>query len=140
MFRVAMISDVVNSIFKRPVTQRYPEIRVAPPERYRGRLIWNPEACTGCGLCVKDCPSDAIEFLVNDKKAKAFVFRYSADRCTFCAQCVKNCRQNSIVLDPAQWEMASLNKSSFETIFGKEDVIAAWKKAQQAEAPEASAG
>ena len=122
--RIAMmLSDVVRSAWRKPATRRYPYvIRPAPP-RLRGKLIWNPEKCTGCGLCTKDCPSEAITLVVNDKQTKTFVMRYDMDRCTFCAQCVQNCKFKCINLDSNQWELAALSRQPFEIYYGDpEDV------------------
>ena len=88
-----MWKDALSSLFKPAATQRYPFVRREAPEHLRGQLHWDPSACTGCGLCAKDCPADALEVIVLDKKAKRFVMHYHVDRCTFCAQCVSSCRQ-----------------------------------------------
>ena len=115
-----MLSDVLHSLFRQPVTRRYPFERRAAPERLRGKLHWNPEGCTGCALCVKDCPADAIELITVDKATKRFVVRYDMDRCTYCAQCVQSCRFNCITLSRDEWELAALNKTPFTVYYGKE--------------------
>jgi formate hydrogenlyase subunit 6/NADH:ubiquinone oxidoreductase subunit I len=124
-----MLGDVVHSLFKRPITEKYPFERHAPPERLRGKLLYNPEKCTGCGLCDKDCPSNAIEMIALDKKAKRFVLRYHMDRCTYCAQCVQNCRFECMAMSNEQWELAALSKEPFTVYYGKdEDVKAVLEK------------
>jgi formate hydrogenlyase subunit 6/NADH:ubiquinone oxidoreductase subunit I len=114
----AMLAEVVRSLFRRPATERYPFERQAAPERLRGALTWNPEKCTGCCLCVTDCPAQAIELVVLDKKNKQFVLQYHADRCTFCAQCVQSCRFGCIEMSPEQWELAAVNKEPFTIYYG----------------------
>src|SRR5450756_567391 len=84
----AMLGDISRSLFKRPVTERYPFERKAAPERLRGQLTFDPTKCTGCKICVRDCPANGIEIMVVDKVAKRFVMRFHTDRCTYCAQCV----------------------------------------------------
>lgn len=116
----SMLVDTIRSLFQKPATQLYPFEREDTPDRLRGKLRWNPENCTGCCLCVKDCPSDAIEIITLDKKAKKFVMRYHADRCTFCAQCVQNCRFNCISLSSDEWELASVNTEPFTVHYGNE--------------------
>ncbi len=45
--------------------------------------------CTGCGLCVKWCPTDAISLI----KKKAVI---DSSKCTGCAECVVTCRFDAI--------------------------------------------
>ena len=120
----AMLSDVVESLFKRPVTEKYPFKRYPAPERLRGKLTYSPEKCTGCCLCIKDCPSNAIELITIDKKAKRFVMRYHADRCTYCAQCVKNCRLECLGMSNREWELAALKREAFVVNYGNEADVA----------------
>jgi formate hydrogenlyase subunit 6/NADH:ubiquinone oxidoreductase subunit I len=120
----AMIEDVIGSFFKKPATQLYPLERTAAPERLRGRLFFDPTACTGCGLCVKDCPARAIELITLDRTARRFVLRYHMDRCIYCGQCVIGCRFNCIKMSSTDWELASLSKKDFEAYYGKDNDIA----------------
>ena len=115
-----MLSDVSTSLFRRPVTEKYPFERRDAPERLRGQLRWDSSQCTGCGLCAKDCPACAIEMFVLDKAAKRFVLRYHVDRCTFCAQCVSSCRQGCLTMSSEMWELAALNTGSFTIYYGDE--------------------
>ncbi len=56
------------------------------PENFRGKLDYDEEACIGCQLCVKVCPSEALVFDSDKKKVKHYV-----SRCTFCGQCTDIC-------------------------------------------------
>jgi formate hydrogenlyase subunit 6/NADH:ubiquinone oxidoreductase subunit I len=118
-----MFKDVVRSAFRRPATRLYPVERVQPPERYRGKLSFAPQACTGCALCVKDCPSDAIELTILDRAAKRYVMKYHIDRCTYCGQCVVSCKFKCVALSSAEWELAALKRDGFTVYYGNpEDV------------------
>jgi formate hydrogenlyase subunit 6/NADH:ubiquinone oxidoreductase subunit I len=119
-----MLGDVVRSFFKKPVTEMYPFKKQAAPSRLRGELMYHPEKCTGCQLCVKDCPSNAIELITIDKANKRFVMRYHIDRCTYCAQCVQNCRFDCLEMSPEQWELAALKKEAFTVHYGREEDLA----------------
>lgn len=114
----AMLGDVLQSLVRAPVTERYPFERHPAPDRLRGQVVWNPEKCTGCGLCVMDCPALAIELTVVDKAAKKFIFQYHVDRCTFCAQCRVSCRQGCIELSSVAWELAALGRQAYAIRFG----------------------
>jgi formate hydrogenlyase subunit 6/NADH:ubiquinone oxidoreductase subunit I len=117
----AMLGDIVTSLFKRPVTERYPFERRAAPERLRGQLYYDPAKCSGCALCSKDCPSQALELITIDKASKRFVLRYHIDRCTFCGQCVESCRFSCLGMSSADWELASALKAPFTVSYGREE-------------------
>lgn len=119
-----MLSDMMRSLVTEPVTQQYPVERTAPPKRLRAAIEWDASQCTGCGLCATDCPADAIEVIVIDKKAKRFVLRYHADRCTFCAQCVFSCRQGAMRIGNSKWELAATEKDPLTFVYGAPDDIA----------------
>jgi formate hydrogenlyase subunit 6/NADH:ubiquinone oxidoreductase subunit I len=123
----AMFSDVIRSAWRKPATRKYPFMVRPAPVRLRGKLIWNPEKCSGCALCTKDCPSDAITLVVNDKQTKTFVMRYEIDRCTFCAQCVQSCRFKCISLANDQWELAALSREPFTIYYGRPENIESFK-------------
>jgi formate hydrogenlyase subunit 6/NADH:ubiquinone oxidoreductase subunit I len=128
-----MLGEVSKSLFKRPVTQKYPFEKQLTPPRLRGQVMYNPEKCTGCGLCAKDCPSDALEVITLDKKAKQFVVKYHVDRCLFCQQCVESCRFGCLSMDSNMWELAALTAAGYTHYFGNETDVQT-VLAQQSEA------
>ena len=119
-----MLQDVLRSLWKRPFTEQYPFEQRPAPERLRGQLHFDPEKCTGCCLCMKECPADSIELITIDKKAKQFVLRYHIDRCTYCAQCVQNCRFECLDMSPEEWELAATTKEPFTIHYGDEAHVA----------------
>ncbi len=52
----------------------------------------NTEECTGCGICVDECPATAIEL----KNEKAHV---DEEECTDCGTCVDSCPNSAISLE-----------------------------------------
>lgn len=119
-----MLRDVLSGLLHRPATQRYPLNRVEPPARLRAKLHWKPADCTGCALCVKDCPADAIELITIDKASKRFVMRYDLSRCVFCGQCTQNCRFDCLTFTHDEWELAGADKAAFVIYYGDAQDVA----------------
>jgi len=63
-----------------------------PNETQMGDIAFDTERCTGCGLCAKACPANAI--VLQDAKARA------ADRieCMACGDCVAICKESAVTL------------------------------------------
>jgi formate hydrogenlyase subunit 6/NADH:ubiquinone oxidoreductase subunit I len=118
-----MFGDVMHSLVRKPATELYPYERHAVPAALRGQLTWDVAKCTGCALCVKDCPSRALELIVVDRAAKRYVMLYHADRCTYCAQCVESCRFDAVQLASQPWELAALTKEGFAIYSGRPEDI-----------------
>ena len=106
--KFSMLSQVFSQMFKKPFTNKFPA-KYAPknttkfleevgagraeiippidvPKGYRGKIQYDKDKCIGCKLCLKVCPSEAIEFKEKDKKIKIYL-----SRCTFCSQCNDIC-------------------------------------------------
>ena len=115
-----MLTDVINSFISKPVTQKYPFERTEAPEKLRGKLFWDHERCSGCGLCSKDCPANALEIITTDRVNKRHVMIYHLDKCTYCAQCVVNCRFKCLGMANNEWELAGLSKKEFVQYYGDE--------------------
>ena len=69
----------------------------------------NPEKCTGCKLCVSECPQSLIRLIPRSQKGaialcsnmsvnRAMVARSCKAGCIKCELCVKNCPENCIVM------------------------------------------
>ncbi len=59
-----------------------------------------------------DCPANAIQVTMLDRKAKRFVMDYYIDRCAFCGQCTQSCRHGAISMSSHEWELAKLDKTT----------------------------
>ena len=117
-----MLGDLIGSLFRRPATVRYPASRTGPA-RLRGPVQWNRLKCTGCGVCVMDCPANALQLVTLDKSSKRFVLDYHLERCTFCSQCVQSCRQGALSMSNSDWELATANLAGLVLHYGEpEDV------------------
>lgn len=121
----SMFKDILTAFFTPPVTEKYPLEKPVTAERFRGKLYFDPSKCTGCNLCSKDCPANALEIVILDRTAKRFVARYNMSRCIYCSQCVQSCRFKCLGMSNQDWELAALDKELFAVNYGKEDDIAA---------------
>jgi formate hydrogenlyase subunit 6/NADH:ubiquinone oxidoreductase subunit I len=74
-----------------------------PPD-FRGKILYDKEACIGCQMCIKVCPAMAIENIAEERKVKFYM-----SRCTFCALCTEICPKNCIKMSD-QFIMANLDK------------------------------
>lgn len=101
-----MLKEVLSQVFKKPATQKYPEVKSEVPDGFRGRQIFDIDLCISCGLCARDCSAKAIEMVdVEGKKRPLF----HLDLCIFCYQCAESCPRNAIK-SSGFFELASTNK------------------------------
>lgn len=112
---MGIVGIILKQLFLKPATNKFPakyapasiiqfldkatkgEVKLTPPipvpPRFRGKIAYDREKCTGCKLCVRICPTRAIEFIPEDKKVKVFI-----SRCCFCAQCVDICPVDALAM------------------------------------------
>jgi len=83
---------------------------VEVPPNFRGQIQYDKESCIGCKLCIKVCPTGAIEFKPEEKKIKIYLAR-----CCFCSQCNDICPKNSLSMSN-NFLLADTDKHSKELI------------------------
>jgi NAD-dependent dihydropyrimidine dehydrogenase PreA subunit len=54
--------------------------------------IIDTDKCTGCGVCVEDCPNEVL--VMKDDRSSVS----DADECVECGVCVDNCPEEAITL------------------------------------------
>ena len=123
MMTGSMLGDILGSLFHKPITENYPKEKSISPNTVRGKIIWNPEKCSGCELCILDCSASALELLIIDKQKKKFVMRYNLGHCIFCGQCEISCKKGCITTSKGLWELASVDKKQFEYYYGHAEDI-----------------
>ena len=113
--KFSMLPTVFAQMFRKPFTNKFPakyqpssttnflkaveegKASIIPPvptpENFRGKIQYDRESCIGCNLCVKVCPSNAIEPKPEEKKIRIYLAR-----CTFCSQCNDVCPKNCLTM------------------------------------------
>jgi len=101
------------------ITIQYPKEKWTMPERSRGMVVLLTDHetgklnCTACLLCMKSCPSGAINIeVIKDEKKKRHLkeFRLDFNLCCFCGLCEEVCNFAAIKLAP-KYEFPEFDKS-----------------------------
>ena len=118
----------LRHLFRRPVTEQYPEYKRPLPERTRGRIILTRspdgrERCVACGLCSGACPVNCISMQAeetSDGRRQAAWFRINFARCIYCGLCEEACPTLAIQLTP---EFAFAKDALADFVYEKEDLL-----------------
>lgn len=109
---VRAMSETLRNLFRTPTTVHYPDEKRVRAERYRSSFALvhdegGEEACIGCFMCERICPSQVIT-VVADKKRESPVtgkkrgyckdFTLDLNACIFCELCVQVCPTDAIVM------------------------------------------
>lgn len=140
--RVARMSEVLEVIkafgegfvttfkhlFRKPITEEYPEYKRPLPARTRARIILTRdpdggERCVACYLCSAVCPVSCISMQSaeqEDGRRYASWFRINFGRCIYCGLCEEACPTSAIQLTP-DFEMC--NREILSLVYEKKDLL-----------------
>ena len=104
----------LKHVFRKPITEQYPEYKRELPPRARGRIVLTrspdmEERCVACQLCSAACPVSCISMqsaVREDGRRYAEWFRINFGRCIFCGLCEEACPTLAIQLTP-DFEMSA---------------------------------
>ena len=125
----------LKQVFKKPITQQYPEYKRPVYPRFRGRhrlhLHENGlEKCVGCSLCAAACPADCIRVVpaentpdnrVSAGERYARIYEINMTRCIFCGYCELACPFDAITLGN-DFEISEYNRD--DLIYTKDMLLA----------------
>jgi NADH-quinone oxidoreductase subunit I len=132
---IAGFGVTFRTMFKKVVTEQYPEEKKPTAPRYHGRHVLNRhpdglEKCVGCELCAWACPADAIyvegadnteeeRFSPGERYGRIYQINYL--RCIFCGLCIEACPTRALTMSN-EYELA--DDSRRDLIFTKEQLLA----------------
>lgn len=81
-------------IFRKKITEKYPEEQPQLPERWRGGFQLDVNKCIACGLCERNCPNRAIKLSAKkdeNNKNQLVSYELNYSYCMVCGLCVEGC-------------------------------------------------
>jgi NADH-quinone oxidoreductase subunit I len=103
----------LKTLFKKPPTVFYPDVKEIPVPRARGVISLDTEACTVCMLCARECPDWCI-YIEGHKeqvppateggrvRTRSKLDRFDIDYglCMYCGICVEVCPFDALFWSP----------------------------------------
>ena len=114
-------------LFRKPITESYPEYKRPLPARSRARIVLTrdpdgEERCVACYLCSAACPVSCISMQSAEKedgRRYAAWFRINFGRCIYCGLCEEACPTSAIQLTP---DFENCRRNILEMVFEKKDL------------------
>jgi formate hydrogenlyase subunit 6/NADH:ubiquinone oxidoreductase subunit I len=104
--------EVMSTLWKRPATVNYPKEKASIPKNFRGKIAFNSKLCSGCKMCMRDCPAKALA-IEKVGEEKIFKANFLFDQCIYCAQCVDSCPKNALAITP-EFELAQYDRKKLQ--------------------------
>ena len=124
----AGFADTFKHLFRKPVTEEYPEYKRVLPARTRAVIVLTRdpdggERCVACYLCSGVCPVSCISMQSaerSDGRRYAEWFRINFARCIYCGLCEEACPTSAIQLTPY---FETCRRDILGLVYEKEDLL-----------------
>jgi NADH-quinone oxidoreductase subunit I len=125
---VAGFAMTLKHLFRKPITEEYPEFKRKLPPRTRALIILTRdpdggERCVACYLCSAACPVSCISMQSaerEDGRRYAAWFRINFARCIYCGLCEEACPTSAIQLTPM---FETCQRDILKLVYEKEDLL-----------------
>ena len=124
----AGFATTLKHLFRKPITEEYPEFKRRLPSRTRARIILTRdpdggERCVACYLCSAACPVSCISMQSaerEDGRRYAAWFRINFARCIYCGLCEEACPTSAIQLTPM---FETCERNILKLVYEKQDLL-----------------
>ncbi len=124
----AGFATTFRHLFRRPITESYPEYKRPLPARSRARIVLTRdpdgrERCVACYLCSAVCPVSCISMQsaeAEDGRRYARWFRINFGRCIYCGLCEEACPTSAIQLTP---DFENCKTDILDLVFEKSNLL-----------------
>lgn len=121
-------ATTLKHLFRRPITECYPEYKRNLPARTRATIILTrdpdgDERCVACYLCSAVCPVSCISMQSAERadgRRYASWFRINFARCIYCGMCEEACPTLAIQLTP---HFETCQREVIALLYEKEDLL-----------------
>jgi NADH-quinone oxidoreductase subunit I len=124
------LGTTIKHMFRKPITQQFPEERPKLPPNYRGvhRLNRDEEGrvkCVACYMCSTACPAHCIDIVAApspwpDREKYPEMFVIDELRCIYCGMCEQACPVDAIELTTLA-DLTGLSRE--EMMYDKEKLL-----------------
>ncbi|MEF3280790.1 MAG: 4Fe-4S binding protein [Elusimicrobiota bacterium] len=122
-----LFPQAIKHLSKKAATSKYPFEKAKTYPNFRGRVVFESAKCIGCKMCMRVCPSKAIEIILSPDQpepkiqpdgkpspvSRKFDCIMNLDRCIYCAQCVEICPKKALAFT-SEFELADLNRKNLK--------------------------
>ena len=91
------VKEAVKQLFSPTSCAMYPVVPSEAAPNYRGRIVYHPDKCIGCGMCERVCSGNAITRTTEKvEEGDKITLTFNLGSCTFCATCADFCSRDAI--------------------------------------------